>query len=61
MRRQHIASYIVDKPIFQSCMDGVRRRVSSVCRLWWAQLMDLKTARVARIAGPVAIEDDGEE
>ena len=23
VRRQHIASYIVDKPIFQSCVDGV--------------------------------------
>ncbi len=61
MRRQHIASYIVDKPIFQSCMDGVRRRGSSVCWFWWAQSMDLETARAARIAGPIAIEYDGEE
>jgi hypothetical protein len=61
MRRQHIASYIVDKPIFQSCMDGVRRRGSSVCQFWWAQSIDLETARAARIAGPVAIKDDGEE
>ena len=30
VRRQHIASYIVDKPIFQTCMDGVRRRGSGV-------------------------------
>jgi hypothetical protein len=30
VHRQHIASYIVDKPIFQTCMDGVRRRGSSV-------------------------------
>jgi hypothetical protein len=61
MRRQHIASYIVDKPIFQTCMDGVRRRGSSVCRFWWAQSMDLETAQVARIAGPAAIDDDGED
>jgi hypothetical protein len=31
VRRQHIASYIVDKPIFQACVDGVRRRGSSAC------------------------------
>ncbi len=61
VHRQHIASYIVNKPIFQSCMDGVRRRGSSVCQFWWAQSMDLETARAARIAGLVAIEDDGEE
>jgi hypothetical protein len=34
VRRQHIASYVVNKPIFQSCMDGVRRRGSSVCQFW---------------------------
>ena len=61
MRRQHIASYIVDKPIFQTCMDGVRRRGSGVRQFWWAQSMDLETARATRIAGPIAIDDDGEE
>ena len=61
VRRQHIASYIVDKPIFQTCMDGVRKRGSSVCRFWWAQSMDLETARATRIAGLIAIDDDGEE
>ncbi len=44
-RRQHIACYIVDKPIFQTCRDGVRRRGSSVRQFWWAQSMDLETAR----------------
>ena len=61
VRRQHIASYIVNKPIFQTCMDGVRRRGSSVRQFWWAQSMDLEMARAARIAGPVVINDDGEE
>ena len=59
--RQHIASYIVDKPIFQSSIDQVRRRESSVYRFWSAQSMDLEMAWAARIAGPVAIEEDGEE
>ena len=61
VRRQHIASYIVDKPIFQTCMDGVRRRGSGVRQFWWAQSMDLETARAARIVGPVVINNDGEE
>jgi hypothetical protein len=58
VQRQHIASYIVDKPIFQSCVDGVRRCGSSVCQFWWAQLVDLEMAWAARIAGPVVVEDD---
>ncbi len=61
VRRHHIASYIVNKPIFQTCMDGVRRRGSGVRQFWWAQSMDLKTARAARIAGPIVSDDDGEE
>jgi hypothetical protein len=58
---QHIVSYIVNKPIIQACVDGVRRRGSGACQFWWAQSMDLETARAARIAGPVVIDDDGEE
>ncbi len=58
MQRQHIASYIVDKPIVQSCVDGVRRCGSSVHQFWWAQPIDLETAKVACIAGPFAISDD---
>ncbi len=34
VHRQHIANYIVDKPIFQSCVDGVRRLGSSVRQFW---------------------------
>jgi hypothetical protein len=62
VHRQHIASYIVDKPIFQTYVDGVRTRGSSVRQFWWAQSMDLELeeARVARFAGPVVIEEDGE-
>jgi hypothetical protein len=61
VRRQHIASYIVNKPIFQTCMDGVRRCGSSVHQFWWAQSMDLEMAQAARIAGPVITNNDGEE
>ncbi len=61
VRRQHIASYIVNKPIFQACVDGVRRRGSSAHQFWWAQLMYLEMAWAAHIAGPVVIDNDGEE
>ncbi len=54
VRKQHIANYIVNKPIFQTCVEGVRRCGSSVRQFWWAQPMDLEEARAARIAGPVA-------
>ena len=61
VRRQHIASYIVDKPIFQSCVDGVRKRGSSIRQFWWAQSMDLEEALAARIAGPAVISEDKED
>jgi hypothetical protein len=54
VQRQHIANYIFNKPIFQSCVEGVRRHGSSVRQFWWAQPMDLEEARVARFVGPVA-------
>ncbi len=58
VRRQHVASYIVDKPIFLSCMDGVRRRGSSVHQFWLTQPMNLEAARAARLAGPVVVSGD---
>jgi hypothetical protein len=61
MHRQHKASYIVDKPIFQTCMDGVRRCGSGVRQFWWAQSMDLETAWAARIARPIVSDNDREE
>ncbi len=61
MCRQHIASYIVNKPIFETCMDGVRRRGSSVRQFLFIQSMDLEMAWVARIAGSIVSNNDGEE
>jgi hypothetical protein len=61
VRRQHDASYFVNKPISQTCVDGVRRRGSSIHQFWWMQLMDLEMAWVACFAGPIAIPDDREE
>ncbi len=61
VRWQHIANYIVNKPIFTTCVDGVRRRGSSNHHFWWEQLMDLEAAWVARIAGPAVVSDEEEE
>jgi hypothetical protein len=61
VRRQHIANNTVDKTIFQSCVDGVRRHGSSVGQFWWAQSMDLEAARAARMAVPGDVSDDEEE
>jgi hypothetical protein len=47
--------------VVSACWDGVRKRGSSVRQFWWAQSMDLETARAARLAGPVVVTDDGEE
>jgi hypothetical protein len=59
--RQHIASYIVNKPIFQNCVDGVVRCRSSIHQFWWTQSMDFETAQAAPLAGSIAILDDREE
>jgi hypothetical protein len=47
VRWQHIANYIVNKPIFLPCVSGGRRHGSSACQFWWEQLMDLEEARAA--------------
>ncbi len=61
VRWQHIAYYIVNKPIFLTCVSGGRRQGSSIHQFWWEQLIDLEEAWVALIAGPVVITDDKEE
>jgi hypothetical protein len=61
VQRQHIANYIVDKPIFWTCLNGTRRCGSSIHQFWRAQPMDLETTRAARLAGPVVVSDDKEE
>jgi hypothetical protein len=58
---QHIANYIVNKPIFLTCVSGGRRQGSSIHQFWWEQSMDLEEAWAARIAGPVVIFDNKEE
>jgi hypothetical protein len=59
--RQHIANYIVNKPIFTTCVNGGRRQGSSNRHFWWEQSMDLEAALVACFAGPAVVSDDEEE
>jgi hypothetical protein len=61
VRWQHVANYINNKPIFMTCVDGVRRQGSSNHHFWWEQSMDLEAAWVARIVGPAVVSDDKEE
>jgi hypothetical protein len=37
VRRQHIFNYIVNRPIFDLCREGVRKRGSSHRQFWWDQ------------------------
>ncbi len=56
--RQHIANYIVNKPIFTTCVEGGRRQGSSTRHFWWEQPMDLDAARAACFVGPAVVSDD---
>ncbi len=58
IQRQHIADYIVNKPIFSTCVEGGRRQGSSTRHFWWEQLMDLDAAWAAHFAGPTVVSDD---
>ena len=41
---QHVANFIVNQPIFQLCLEGVRKRGSAPCQFWWEQPLDLEAA-----------------
>ena len=57
VRWQHIAAYIVDRPIFEFCVGEGRRRGTSPRTFWWEQPIDLDLARGAAAPG-VAEEGD---
>ena len=57
VRRQTIAAYIVDRPIFELCMDGRRRQGTIPRTYWWEQPMDLDLARGAFPAPGVADDE----
>ncbi len=61
VRWQHLASFIVNRPIFQLCQEGVRKRGSAACQFWWEQPLDLETAGLAAMAADKeGVSDDGD-
>ena len=57
VRRQTIASYIVNRPIFDCCVNGERRRGTNPHLWWWEQPMHLDEVRagaqaLAMVADP---------
>ena len=60
VRRQTISNFIVDRPIFDFCAEGERKRGTSPRQWWWEQPMDLEAARGAAAAAAVVAAVDGE-
>ena len=60
VRRQTICNYIVDRPIFSHCMDGVRKRGTSPRQWWWEQSMDLDAARASASVDAAEADSDVE-
>jgi hypothetical protein len=50
VRRQHIVNFIVNQPIFQLCLEGVRKRGSAHRQFWWEQLLDIDAAGLLALA-----------
>jgi hypothetical protein len=50
VRRQHIANFIVNQPIFQLCLEGVRKRGSAHHQFWWEQPFDIDAAGLLALA-----------
>jgi len=61
VQRQMVASFDVNRSIFNFCMDGERRRGTSPCQFWWEQPMDLDAASVIAIAVAANDESDGSD
>ena len=60
VRRQTIAAFIVNRPIFSFCTAGERRRGSSPRQFWWEQPMDLDVARAAAVSELGFEQDEAE-
>jgi hypothetical protein len=61
VRRQYIASFIFHWPIFQLCLEGVRKRGSAPHQFWWEQPLDLDAASLlAMAADESGLSDDGD-
>ena len=67
VRRQTVANFIVNRPIWELCAGAVRRRGSPIRPFWWDQPMDLDLAKERGLllvhgpAGPAIVEDKNED
>jgi hypothetical protein len=68
VRRQTVANFIVNQPIWELCAGAVRRRGSPIRPFWWDQPMDLDLTKerglllpVQGPAGPAIIEKEDED
>jgi hypothetical protein len=64
VRRQTVANFIVNQPIWKLCAGAVRRRGSPIRPFWWDQPMDFDLAKERGVllpaqgpAGPAHVED----
>jgi hypothetical protein len=58
---QHVANFIVNQPIFQLCLEGVRKRGSAPHQFWWEQPLDLEAAGLLASALTAdSLTDDGD-
>ena len=58
VRRQTIADYIVNRPIFAHCEAAERQRGSSPRQFWWEQTIDLDAARVSDETSVAASDEE---
>ena len=67
VRRQTVANFIVNRPIWELCAGAVRRRGSPIRPFWWDQPMDLNLAKERGLllgqgpAGSAIVEDEDED
>ncbi len=60
VRRQHIANFIVNWPIFQLYLERVRKSGSAHCQFWWEQLLDIDAAGLLALAADeIGLSKDG--
>ena len=61
VHRQTIASFIVNRPIFDMCQRGSKKHSSSPSQFWCEQTFNLEEARASAAAYASVVFDDEEE
>ena len=58
VRRQTIANFIVNRPIFKFCTEARRKRGTAPRQFWWDQQFDLDEARAHALHGAVVADSE---